>query len=409
MNSAILAVVCTNKVGIDEKIVECIELCKANNIEINEVFIQNSDSLNKQTAFQSGKILELQNLVEKTGVDLVVFFNHLSPVQVSAIQEICNCTVIDRTGLILEIFANRAKSKEAITQVEIARLQYEMPRFLQLTLDQDHQRGGSGVKNRGTGETKLELRKRDIERQISKLKKELENIKVSKEVQSSMRLKSNALLVVLVGYTNAGKSSLMNCLLSMYNKEEKQVYVEDLLFATLDTSIRKITLENHKSFLLCDTVGFVSDLPHNLVEAFESTLSIVRQADLILHVIDASNPHMDMQIDVVNKTLKALNAEDKKVINVFNKTDLVKSMKMDALNISTVTKYGIENLTQIISDTLYPLLIQMKILLPYEKSALIKTIKETAMILSFEEKEEGYFIELKCNDTLEKMLMEFRL
>lgn len=279
----------------------------------------------------SGKIDELKNLVEENNADIVIFNNELSASQVKNIEEEINCNVIDRTALILDIFANRAKTRESKLQVEVAKLQYELPRLVGSNEDLGRQSGGVGTKNRGAGETKLELDRRRIEDKIANLNKELEVLKNQREVQKSKRKKSNIPNVALVGYTNAGKSSVMNALVEKFiNDEDKKVFEKNMLFATLETYVRNIKLDNNKSFLLSDTVGFVGDLPHSLVKAFRSTLEEVCDADLLLHVIDISNPNYENHINVTNETLNQIGADNIPVIYVYNKVDL---MELDTFNI----------------------------------------------------------------------------
>ena len=246
-------------------------LCLACKIETVGQIKQNSKKVNSTFYMGSGKIDELKNLVEENNADIVIFNNELSASQVKNIEEEINCNVIDRTALILDIFA---------------KLQYELPRLVGSNEDLGRQSGGVGTKNRGAGETKLELDRRRIEDKIANLNKELEVLKNQREVQKSKRKKSNIPNVALVGYTNAGKSSVMNALVEKFiNDEDKKVFEKNMLFATLETYVRNIKLDNNKSFLLSDTVGFVGDLPHSLVKAFRSTLEEVCDADLLLYMI----------------------------------------------------------------------------------------------------------------------------
>lgn len=227
--------------------------------------------------------------------------------------------------LILDIFARRAKSKEAQMQVELAQLQYMLPRLVGLHASLSRQGGGTGggFKNRGAGETKLELDRRKIEDQIAKLRRDLEVVKEQRETQRKQRRKNEIPVVSIVGYTNAGKSTIMNQLLRKTEHEEhKQVFEKDMLFATLETSVRQIELPDHKSFLLTDTVGFVSKLPHHLVKAFRSTLEEARDADLLLHVVDSSNEEYQYMMEVTNDTLHAVGVEDVPTVYVYNKADL---------------------------------------------------------------------------------------
>lgn len=231
--------------------------------------------------------------------------------------------VIDRTILILNIFAERAKTKEAQLQVEVAKLQYMLPRLTGLRESLGRQGGGAGLKNRGAGETKLELDRRRIEERITALQVELQQQVARRQIQRKQRHKNEVPVVCLVGYTNTGKSSLMNVMVETYHPgSNKQVFAKDMLFATLETSVRSIELPDHKTFLLTDTVGFVSQLPHHLVKAFRSTLEEVTEADLLIHVVDISDPQHQQHMAVTDETLKALGADQIPTIYAYNKADL---------------------------------------------------------------------------------------
>lgn len=345
-----------NKNNFDESMEELKNLCLACKIETVGQIKQNSKKVNSTFYMGSGKIDELKNLVEENNADIVIFNNELSASQVKNIEEEINCNVIDRTALILDIFANRAKTRESKLQVEVAKLQYELPRLVGSNEDLGRQSGGVGTKNRGAGETKLELDRRRIEDKIANLNKELEVLKNQREVQKSKRKKSNIPNVALAGYTNAGKSSVMNALVEKFiNDEDKKVFEKNMLFATLETYVRNIKLDNNKSFLLSDTVGFVGDLPHSLVKAFRSTLEEVCDADLLLHVIDISNPNYENHINVTNETLNQIGADNIPVIYVYNKVDL---MELDTFNIEgmlvSAKKYiGIEELLESICKNIF--------------------------------------------------------
>ncbi|PKC52014.1 hypothetical protein RhiirA1_405210, partial [Rhizophagus irregularis] len=272
----------------------------------------------------TGKIEEIKSLYDETNANLVIFNDELSPSQIRNLEHDLDCKVIDRTMLILDIFERRAKTSEAKLQVQLAQLQYMLPRLVGLHASLSRQGGGTGggFRNRGAGETKLELDRRKIEDQISKLKNELENIKDQRETQRKKRRKNQVPVVSLVGYTNAGKSTIMNQLLfKMGQQENKQVFEKDMLFATLETSVRNIELSDNKSFLLTDTVGFVSKLPHHLVRAFRSTLEEAKDADLLLHVVDVSNEQYQFMMDITNQTLKEIGVVDVPTIYVYNKSD----------------------------------------------------------------------------------------
>ena len=291
-------------------------LAQAAEIEVLGVMEQYLDSFRAATLIGTGKLQELAAFCEEMDADLVIFNDELSGMQLRNIEEVVGIKVIDRTILILDIFADRAVSKEGKLQVELAQLQYRMPRLL--GFGKALSRLGGGIGTRGPGEKKLETDRRHIRRRMDEIKKELAALKDDRSVQRARREKSGLPVVALAGYTNSGKSSLMNRLLAMQSKEDKQVFEKDMLFATLDTAQRLINLDDNRSFILIDTVGFVSRLPHGLVDAFKATLEEVTMADLILHVVDASIEEKDFHAEVTNGVLRELGAADKENIIVFN-------------------------------------------------------------------------------------------
>ena len=267
-----------------------------------------------------------RNKTSRTSVvseEVTFVHNELSPSQLKNIESKLNIPILDRTSLILEIFAIRAKTKEAKLQVEVARLKYMLPRLVGLHTSLGRQGGGSSVSNKGSGEKKIELDRRKIEDRINKLNNELAELSTIREIQHRKRKDSELPLVSLVGYTNAGKSTLLNTLIDLSSEDEdKKVFEEDMLFATLETSVRRIKLKDNKEFLLSDTVGFIRELPHGLIKAFRTTLDEVRNADLLLHVIDYSDDDFEENINITNATLKEIGASDIPVIYVYNKAEL---------------------------------------------------------------------------------------
>lgn len=273
-------------------------------------FTQKLDHPNPRTFIGSGKFTEIKRYIEENEIDIAIFDDELSPSQYKNIEKEFKCKILDRTNLILDIFAKRAKTAHAKTQVELAQYQYLLPRLTGMWTHLERQRGGIGL--RGPGEKEIETDRRIIRDRISKLKAELEKIDKQKAVQRKNRGK--LVRVALVGYTNVGKSTLMNVL------SKSDVFAENKLFATLDTTVRKIVVEN-LPFLLSDTVGFIRKLPHHLVESFKSTLDELRESDILLHVVDISHPNFEEQIDIVNSTLNELNVTDKPTYIIFNKID----------------------------------------------------------------------------------------
>jgi len=291
----------------------------ANAITIKR-FTQKLDGPDSKTFIGSGKIIEVKKFISDNKVDLVIFDDELSATQIRNIENVLNgkkqsgnCKILDRNNLILDIFASRARTAHAKAQVELAQYQYLLPRLTRMWTHLERQKGGIGL--RGPGETELETDKRIIRDKISRLKKKLITIDKQKSIQRKHR--AQMIRVALVGYTNVGKSTLMNVL------SKSDVFAENKLFATLDTTIRKVTIDN-LPFLLSDTVGFIRKLPHQLIESFKSTLDEVKEADILMHVVDLSQSNFEDQIDIVNNTLQEIKALDKPIFMVFNKIDLYK-------------------------------------------------------------------------------------
>jgi GTP-binding protein HflX len=299
----------------EERAVEYLDelafLAETSHIVPQKSFLQRLEFPNKNTYVGEGKLAEIKAYIEENEIDLAIFDDELSPRQLRNIEKELKIRILDRTILILEIFVQRAQTSYAKTQVELAQLQYMLPRLTRMWSHLDRQRGG-GTTSRGMGETQIEADKRIIQSRISLLKEELK--KIDKQMATQRKNRGKLVRVALVGYTNVGKSTLMNLL------SKSEVFAENKLFATLDTTVRKVTIEN-LPFLLCDTVGFIRKLPHHLVESFKSTLDEVREADLLVHVVDISHPNFEEQIEVVTATLADLNSAEKPLIMLFNKID----------------------------------------------------------------------------------------
>ena len=370
-------------------------LAEAAGIEVLGTMEQYLDHFRAATLIGSGKLKELQEFCEEMEADMVIFNDELSGMQLRNIEEALGVKVIDRTILILDIFADRAVSREGKLQVELAQLQYRMPRLL--GFGKSLSRLGGGIGTRGPGEKKLETDRRHIQRRMDEIKKELAELKKNRALQRKKREKSGIPVVALAGYTNSGKSSLMNRLLAMENREEKQVFEKDMLFATLDTAQRLVTLEEGKSFILIDTVGFVSRLPHALVDAFKSTLEEVSMADLILHVVDASFEEKDFHIDVTQRVLGELGASDRESILVFNKSDLAPGFEplgygQDAFVVSCKTGDGIKELMDAVKERLFSGVSTEALLIPYDKGSVTSAVLDGAKTISTEYREDGTYI-----------------
>ncbi|MFR1707731.1 MAG: GTPase HflX [Clostridium sp.] len=390
-----------NESGFEESIVELKNLCMACDIEVIGGIIQNSKQINKAHYIGSGKLDELKFLVNSEEADIVIFNNELSSSQLRNIEKTIECEVIDRTALILDIFAERAKTREAKLQVEVARLQYLLPRLIGANENLGRQSGGVGTKNKGTGEKKLELDRRKIEAKVAALNKELEELKYQRKTQRNLRRKSSVPRIALVGYTNAGKSSIMNSMIDIFRDgEEKKVFEKDMLFATLETSVRSIKLQDNKKFLLSDTVGFVSNLPHNLIKAFRSTLEEVCEADLLLHVVDISNPDYKNHLEVTNDTLKEIGAEGIPMVYVYNKIDLLDEYVTDedGVYISAKKKLGMDKLIEVISSKVFDDYINCNMFIPYDKGSILSYLNDNAKIIERKYKGDGTEIYVECSN-----------
>ncbi|WP_100617972.1 GTPase HflX [Bacillus cereus] len=380
---------------------ELTNLAEACDVEVIGQVTQNLQRVNPSHYIGKGKIEEVAAYVREIDANMVIFNDELSPSQIRNLEEDLDCKVIDRTILILDIFAQRAKTKEAQLQVEVAHLQYMMPRLIGLRESLGRQSGGVGTKNKGVGEKKLELDRRKIEEQISVLNKDLEALVAQRQTQRKQRQKNEIPVVALVGYTNAGKSTTMNAMLEIYNgTEEKQVFEKDMLFATLETSVRNIDLPDNKSFLLTDTVGFVSKLPHHLVKAFRSTLEEVAEADLLIHVVDYANPNYEQLIDITNETLKKIGVENIPTIYAYNKSDMVDveipKVQEDRVYLSAKKHVGMEELVEMIRSHIYKEYTKCEMLIPYDQGQVVSYFNNHAHVLSTSYENEGTKLEVEC-------------
>lgn len=365
--------------------------------------VQNLKEINSAFYVGSGKLEEIKDKINELHPDLVVFNNELSPSQLKNLELKLNIQILDRTSIILNIFALRAKTNEAKMQVEISKLRYMLPRLSGLHLSLGRQGGGSGFSNKGSGEKQIELDRRIIEDRISKLNKELSEIETRRNIQRRKRSDSEIPLVSLVGYTNAGKSTLLNTLVDLsLSDESKKVYEEDMLFATLETSIRKIKIKDGKEFLLSDTVGFIRELPHMLIKAFRSTLDEVKNSDLLLHVVDFSNEEYEENIRVTNSTLKEIGADNIPVIYVFNKCDEVNDIKLPYVDgnkvyISAKNNIGINELINVISNNIFKEYVTCKMEIPFKRGDIVSYLKEKYDFISTQYTNDGTLIEICLN------------
>ncbi|MFC4778682.1 GTPase HflX [Paenibacillus sp. GCM10023252] len=399
--SIIVGVQLQNQTNFDYSMLELRNLADACNIDVAGELSQKASRINPSHYIGIGKVEELKALAEAHEAEVIIFNDELSPSQIRNLEAALERTVIDRTILILDIFAERANTREAQLQVEVARLQYMLPRLVGLRESLGRQGGGAGLKNRGAGETKLELDRRRIEERITMLQSELEKLVARRQIQRKQRQKNEVPVVCLVGYTNTGKSSLMNALMEAYNSGTlKQVFAENMLFATLETSVRSIDLPDHKSFLLTDTVGFVSQLPHHLVKAFRSTLEEVAEADLLVHVVDYAHEDYEQLIAVTNETLKALGASDIPTIYAYNKCDLAEEtyprVENNTVYLSVKEKSGLTELVEVIRRHIFTDYVECDILIPYSEGRLVAYFNEHGHVQSTSYEPEGTRMKLEC-------------
>lgn len=385
----------------DYSMQELRNLASACYLDVVDELTQKATRVNPSHYIGTGKIQELRALLEGHEAPIVIFNDELSPSQIRNLEASLEVTVMDRTLLILDIFAERAQTREAQLQVEVARLQYMLPRLVGLRASLGRQGGGSGLKNRGAGETKLELDRRRIEERITALQAELEKLVARRQVQRKQRRKNEVPVVCLVGYTNTGKSSLMNALMETYDPTTtKQVFAKDMLFATLETSVRSIELPDHKSFLLTDTVGFVSQLPHHLVKAFRSTLEEVAEADLLVHVVDYAHADYENMIAVTNETLKALGAHDIPTIFAYNKCDQTEHAyprtEDNTVYMSVKQRSGLNELIELIRSRIFQDYMECEILIPFDQGRLVAYFNEHAHVQSTSYEPEGTRMRLEC-------------
>ena len=368
------------------------ELVKTAGAEVAGQMIQLRDAVHPGTYIGSGKLDELKWLVWEKEADGVVCDDELSPSQINNLEEVLDCKIMDRTLVILDIFAARASTKEGKIQVELAQLKYRQSRLT--GLGKSLSRLGGGIGTRGPGEKKLEMDRRLIKSRIAQLNRELADVRRHREVTREQRSRNHMPVCALVGYTNAGKSTLLNTLTGA------SVLEEDKLFATLDPTTRVLNLPGGQKILLTDTVGFISKLPHNLIEAFRSTLEEAKYADVILHVADMSNPQMDEQMYVTYETLEELGVLNKTVITVFNKCDkagedlLIRDFKSDArVVVSAKTGQGLDTLKEILEDWIREQRMEIKRLYPYAEAGKIQLIRAYGEVMKEEYQAEGIYIE----------------
>jgi len=391
LTRTLIAGVDCGEYDIDNSMSELESLCEAGDLQVVCQVVQKKDNPEKKYYFGEGKMAEIKELCQFNDVELVVVDCELTGSQIKNISDFLELEVIDRTMLILEIFSKRATTSEGKLQTELALLKYKLPRLSGMGVSMSRQGGGGaggGGARRGAGETKLEYDRRHINQRISLIKEKLEQVEKRRDILSEKRKKNDIPVVALTGYTNVGKSSLLN------NITNSEIFEKDMLFATLDPTARKFVLPSGQSAILVDTVGFVSRLPHKLVEAFKSTLKQAKYADIVLNVCDISSEERDIQLQVTREVLDEIGVDKEKIITVYNKCDKPhESFLMEnGIKVSAKSGFGLENLLQAIDEKLSGRMAALDITLPYAQTGLANTIRENGVIHSEEYAAEGIVI-----------------
>lgn len=397
---------------------ELSNLAQANEMEVVGRSEQNLENIVASTYLGVGKINEIKNLAHSLKAKVLILNDELTPVQIRNLEKLTHLRVIDRTELILEIFSNRARSKQAKLQVQLARLQYELPRLhpSENSLDQQRGNGGSssgGFANRGAGESKLELNRRTLGKQISAIKQELKNVSNQEKIKAKRRNKSSLPKVALVGYTNAGKSTTMNSLLQQFSNEnaDKRVFVKNMLFATLDTSVRRIELGNNFNFILSDTVGFISKLPHNLVESFKATLAEAKDADLLINVVDSSDPNMLQMIRTTQEVLSEIGVKDIPMITAYNKADKTQrsfpQIEGNDILYSALDPKSIKDLANLIVKKTFDGFEKFNLKLPLTAGKDLAYLHDHCQVLNEQYQTDGILVTANINPNDQKYFMQY--
>lgn len=418
MTPVIIAGIENEQENFEYTMAELASLAEAANMEVTRQFKQKLERPIAATYLGKGKAEEIKTAGAVTDSQILILNDELTPTQIRNLENITELRVLDRTALILEIFAARAKTKEAKLQVQAAKLQYQLPRLhTGLTDKLDQQTAGNaggGYTNRGAGETKLELNRRVIEKKISALNKELKTIDKEHQTRRKQRQRSGIKTAALVGYTNAGKSTTLNGLLRLFGEtKNKEVFEKDMLFATLDTSVRRLRFDDNKEILLSDTVGFVSKLPHQLVKAFHTTLAEAANADLLVQVVDLSDEHYQEMIETTEKTLAKIGVTNIPMLYVFNKADKLAvsypSLAGKELTFSARDDESLKTLAELLKQELFKDYQTHAYLIPYAKGNLVEELNQKATVLETEYLADGTKIKAEVAPALAGRLAEYQL
>lgn len=419
MKSVIIGGIENEQSNFDYTMEELANLAHADNMEVVGEIRQNIEKPVSATYFGKGKVEEIRERAAALDAEALIVNDELLPTQIRNLEEDTGLDIIDRTALILDIFASRAHTRVAKLQVKIAQLQYQLPRIRTASINKMDQQTaggntGGGFTNRGTGETQIELNRRVIQKQISSLRKELKEVQRDTDTQRKKRQRSDLKSVALVGYTNAGKSTTMNNILDYLDiNDSKRVFEKDMLFATLDTYVRKITLPDKKAFILSDTVGFVSKLPHQLVEAFKSTLLEAAEADLLIQVIDVSDPNYRQMIKTTEKTLKEIGVDNIPMIYAFNKADKANvpypTVEGNQFTYCARDQKSIEMLLSILKKELFKDYETHTFLIPFSEGQYVDLLNKNANIQSTEYQVDGTLITADVAPKLKKQLEKFEI
>lgn len=386
----LVAVSTDSETDIDESLDELEELVNTAGAQVVGRVVQNLEHINNTTYVGTGKVKEIQDLIWETKADAVICDDELSPAQYKNLEDQLNVKIMDRTLIILDIFAGRAKTAEGKIQVELAQLRYRSTRLIGM---RNLSRQGGGIGTKGPGEKKLEVDRRLIRNRISQLKDQVKDMEAHRQVTRAKRQEKPVPVVAIVGYTNAGKSTLLNTL------TDASVLEEDKLFATLDPTTRNYKLPDGQEVLLTDTVGFIRKLPHHLIDAFRSTLEEAKYSDIIIHVVDASNPAMDKNIHAVYETLENLQVKEKIIITVFNKQDklenkpILRDMRADyTVNAAIKKGVGLDEINNAIEEALKSMRVMINKVFSYDKAGNVGLIRKYGQLISEEYKEDGIYV-----------------